>query len=129
MKIEIQISDDLYTRYELQARAGSRNVKLELADRLARFIDAALPDRVLLVRKKERQELEALLGQVSLQSDSDLVERVKRLAALSIGEVKLQFTPAQLTEMKRRAEKNKRTFQEELAVSVRSVQSLVFDRV
>jgi hypothetical protein len=129
MKIEIHIADDLYTRYELQARAGSRSVKLELADRLHRFVDAPLSDRILLIRKVERQALEKLLGDASLQTDTDLVARVQRLADLAIGEVKLSFTPAQLTEVKRRAEKNKRTFQEELAISVRSVQSLVFDRI
>jgi len=128
MKLEIQIPDELYARYELQARARSISVKREIQERLDHFIDAPATDRVILVRTTARQQLEKILN-CSLLDDTDLASRVDRLAHLEIGEVHVDFTPGQLQEMAVRARKNARSFKEELAMSVRSVQSLVFDRV
>lgn len=128
MKIEIQIPDELYARYELQARSRDYAVKRELSERLQAFVEAPPKDRVILLRRHTREAIEKILN-CSLLSDEELVDRVTRLAQLSIGEVRLEFSPGQLAEMKRRADKNGRTFEEELKISVKSVQSLVFERL
>lgn len=128
MKVEIQISDELFARYELQSRARGISVKRELQERLEKFIDAPATDRVVLVRGHIRNEFEKLLN-CSLSDDVDLLARVNRLASLSIGEHRLEFTPGQLAELKIRADKNGREFLDELKIAVKSVQSLVFDRI
>lgn len=111
MKIEIQLDDDVFAAYQADAHRRKVGVVHLLAEQLERFRDYSTLDRVVVVGPDERQELEDLFHQ-QVRDAAHLVQLAGRLAEVKIGTVRVDFSPAQLEELKRRAEGSGKTVQQ-----------------
>lgn len=114
MKFTIQTTDDVYDAYSAQADdmgAHGQTVTPEelMADRLTRFAAVAPGDRIIVIDPKSRQELETVLSGGSLLSAEDLINKVKMVISISIGDIRLDFTPGQMRELQNIARRNGRT--------------------
>lgn len=110
MKTTIQMTDDIYDAYtsaaEGMAGLGKTLTPEEImVDRLARFKDISPSDRVIVVDPKVRNRLEEILSGGSLKDAEDLLKKVEGLADIRIGEIRIEFTPAELRKMKHWATK------------------------
>lgn len=114
MKILLRIPDELADAYEEMAHRngnGSANLEEILVAQLERFKCVHAMDRVVVVKSKTRDELEALFGGDQLKDDEDLLNRTRALADIQIGEVRVNWSPAQLAELRRYAARNDRSVQ------------------
>jgi len=98
-------------------------IKVRLAD-LAAQSPTATPGLTLTLIQCGR--LEETLGIGATRSFEQLVKAVERLAAIKVGEIKLPFTPGQLTELKHRAEKRGRTIEQEMKAVVDRIRDELF---
>jgi len=80
----------------------------------------------LLIPADQTAALVDILGLGACQSPKFLLDAVKRLADLKIGDVSIQFTPGQLEELARKAEKNGHSVQAEVERIVAHLSSEVF---
>lgn len=115
MKLLLRIPDELADAYEAMAtRNGGGQASLEeiLVAQLEKFKTVHAMDRVVVVGSKARDELEALFGGDQLKGDIDLLNRVKELANIQIGDVRVEWSPTQLAELKRYASRNERSVQQ-----------------
>lgn len=130
MKIELHIPDELYDVYD--GYAGARDIDDVLLEQLERFQGAHPQDRSLLISPRIREQLEKLLPMhpgPHLYDDVDLLERVKVLASISIGNVRLDFTPAQYEALKNYSDRQGRTLEELVQSTVLRMQELFFDNI
>lgn len=131
MKLTLSLPDDLYEHYlKKHCRGNPAKLPSLALSILQRFKEVREEDRVLIVMPEDRGRLEALLPAnpgPSIPSASDLVRRVEMLASMQIGEVKIPFTPNQLEELKRRAERNGKSLQEYSEDTAMRIGSLFFD--
>lgn len=111
MKLEIQVDDDVFKAYQREAGRRKISPAALMAEQLARFQSYSTVDRVVVVGPEARERLEQIFAR-QLQDDKALVGLVERLAELRIGSVRVEATPAQLEELKRLADKEKRPFKE-----------------
>jgi hypothetical protein len=118
MKLTLSIPDDLYEEYQGEAMRSRIGVTTLLVDRLLRFKGAKTQDRTVLIETPERVRLETLLGYGSLLSGPDLVEKVQRLADCHIGEIRVDFSPAEWQEIAQRAMRRGISVQEEVSQTV-----------
>lgn len=102
--IDTATTNGLLTRYDLVQEAG-----LQLTQ-----TDCAL--------------LERTTGLGSTRSVPELVQAVERLATLRIGEVRIDFTPGQLTEIHHRAQKRGITVEQEISRIVDRIKEELFYR-
>lgn len=133
MKLILHIPDDLYEHY-LQHQAGRRETKINkvIVDQLERFKAVQPDDRIVLVLPDARATLEDLLPGnpgPSLNDSDDLLARVRLLASLGIGEHRFNFTPAQMEELKVRAERMGTSLEELHKQTVQRMESDYFMRV
>jgi hypothetical protein len=82
--------------------------------------------RYLVVDPHTLDQLELRLGGGSLLSALDLWAKVDRLAAISYGHVHLDFTPGQLEEIGRRAERLSLTPEQLITRTVKKMEELFF---
>lgn len=71
-------------------------------------------------------QIEQTTGIGTTQSAAKLVPAIERLARISIGTIKIEFTPGQLEEIKRRATKRGITVKQELQRCVDRVKDEIF---
>ncbi len=81
---------------------------------VARFIGEDPRARMIILTGDQREKLEQIFGGGDIKTPADLVSKVQRLAALKIEGVDIKFSTGQLEELKRRAEKNDRTLEQEV---------------
>lgn len=115
MKLTIQIPDDLYEVYAAhlsKALAGKATIEDLLAHQLERFKEVSPSDRVVVILPPERSRLEALLAGGSILDGRDLAEKVQRLADIQIGEVRVDFSPGELKNIRTFATKNRKPVQQ-----------------
>ena len=74
------------------------------------------------------RRLEETLGIGNGRDPHALVEAVERLATITIGTVRVSFSPGQLDELAHRAKKRGRTVEQELRAAVDRVQDEIFHR-
>lgn len=82
----------------------------------------------LTLTREECRRLEATTGLGSTGSGPALCAAVERLAAIEVGEVKIEFTPGQLEEIAYRAKKRGRTVFDELSAVVARIKDELFHR-
>lgn len=70
--------------------------------------------------------IEGLLGPGAAQSEADLMHAVLTWAGITIGDVRLTLTPAQLAEVQYRAQKNGRSVADEMTAAIALIQDQVF---
>lgn len=125
----LQLPDPLYQALEDKAKQAQTTVDKLIVWYLDTFAAAKKGDRFLVLDNAQRAEMEKTLGDVYLGSGSDLLQRVVALAALQIGDVKIQFTAAQWSELKRRANRTGITVEEECKSIVKGMQDMFFSGV
>ena len=131
MKLTLTIPDEVYEAYE--AQAARLNGKAAAADMirttLDRFKHVHAADRVVVVDSKSREKLELLFGGSQLVSGEDLMNRVKALADLEIGSIKVEFSTAQWRIMKGFATRHGRTIQDIVSSIVSDIKYQLLNRV
>lgn len=70
--------------------------------------------------------LERTVGIGNARSGPDLVSAVERLAAISIGSIRIDFTPGQLAELQARAVKRGRTVEDEIRAVIHRIEDELF---
>lgn len=80
----------------------------------------------LLLPRTVCVQLEQTIGIGTTQSAAKLIPAIERLARISIGTVKIEFTPGQLEEIKHRASKRGITVKQELQRCVDRVKDEIF---
>lgn len=134
MKSTIQITDDLYDHFLSQAeemqRAGQSVTAEEvMADRLSRFKEVLPTDRIVVIDPKNRARLEALFGGGSLQDAPDLVSRVEKLADVRIGEIRIDFTNAEVRRLHNWAKRAGRPVEALIKETTEQIRLHLFDFV
>ena len=125
MRVTIQMPDDLYDLYAKRAEATNERPSSYLSHVLKAFQQADVDDRIIIIRKIQRQRLEELFARPVI-SDEDLVRQVERILTLSIEGVELRFTPGQKAEIKRVAERNNLSYEEQVKRTVRGMEQAFF---
>lgn len=80
----------------------------------------------LVLPRETCVQIEKTTGIGTTQSVEKLVAAIDRLARVSIGSVRIEFTPGQLEEIKHRAEKRGITVKQELQRAVDRVKEEIF---
>lgn len=130
MRVQIQISDDVYDLYLSYATRLSGKVAVEdiLRAQLEQFAKVCPTDRIIVVDARNRASLEQLLPSGgSLRDAADLVDRVDRLARIDVGEVRVPFTPPELAELALRARRQNRPIQRLVEEAVASFHERYFN--
>jgi hypothetical protein len=98
VKLLLDIPSDIYHRYVSQA--GKGEVEDLISDRLTSCVDHTAA-KGLYLNDPSRRSLEVLLGR-NFNTADDLVESVRKLAALRFPEVEIALQPQLLTRLKTR---------------------------
>ena len=88
--------------------------------RYEQVVDGITLDRATCVR------IEATTGVGTARSSPELEKAITRLASISIGEVKIAFTPGQLDELQHRARKRGFTIEQELQRVIDRIKDEIF---
>jgi len=135
-RAQLDLDAELYDHYSAQAtklNAGSRNGHVSpetlMVAQLLRFAHVPPGERVLVVDGESRDKLEHILSGGALRDGADLYEKVQRLADVQIAGIRCEFTPAQLSQLKRYATRNLISPEEALKRVVRQMESNFFDWV
>lgn len=129
MKIPLEISDELYQEFCKIAESDSLERVTDLVKTYLEYwvkIDPRAP--YLVVSPEARGKLENILSGGDLKGGDDLVMRVDQLARMEIGGVRVQFTPAQIAEIKSKAERNGDTLQSYTEKLVNQMAGFFFGR-
>ena len=104
--MRIQIPDATAAVYEKYAESSGKTLDQTVNAQLVRF--AALPpgQRVLTLAVGD---VEAILGGLPVHDGKDLLHRISQLASISFHAIKLDFSPAQLSELEHRATRQGKT--------------------
>lgn len=134
MRLSLQMPDEVYDAYAAQAatlasRGSARSASPEdmMVSQLQRFAKVAPMDRVIVVDSASREALENLLTGGNLTSGPDLLQRVKHLASLEIGNIRVEFTDRQFETLKNYASRNRITPEDAAVAVVRGMQDSFFD--
>jgi hypothetical protein len=128
MRLTLHLPDDIGEEYERQAKARRITLSKVIAQQLARFVKVDTHDRIIVVDRVNRTRLERILSTGGhLQDADDLVQRVLRVAQLSIEGIDLEFSPAEKEQIALRAKKNRITPEAELARVVNDMKYKFFD--
>lgn len=113
MKIALHFSDEVYDQYVRQASDLRQPIEQVMQERLQTFLALTPKDRYLILTGEPLQQLEDQFG-LALQRPDQLLVRVQRLAALLIGEHRIEFTVGQWEELQHRAKKRGLTVAQEI---------------
>lgn len=118
--ITIQPGDWLISRGAVTvdwARAGALDEKYD------EIVEGELRIPLNVVKR-----IEATTGIGTAHDPYALLDAIERLASISIGTVRVEFTPGQLAEIKHRASKRGHTVEKELQIAVDRVKDEIFHR-
>lgn len=104
MIVTVEIDEQTWkTLMDRAVTKDPKGISAAAAKVLGRFADVPQSDRVIILRAPERRQLEEVVG-TTLDSPAHLVDFVRRLSAVKIGEVAYPLTVGQtiaLTEQAR----------------------------
>lgn len=130
MRLQLELSDDLYESIVIQANARKQSPEEEIKSRLNRFIEVPLTERVILLRSDIRGHLEERLCKGGHIIDANhLLKLVKDLADVSIGKVPVAFTPNEVEELHRRARKRGVPVKDVVEATVKGMHDLFFTTI
>ncbi len=101
----IQIDDAVVKKYLPEADRAKIPVEKLLARVLTKFADIPVNQRVVGLTGEHLEEVERLLGLGSTQNATTLMAAIRAWAGITLGDIRLDFSPAQLEELALRAEK------------------------
>ena len=130
MKLNIQIPDEVYECYERMAERTNGGVSPPevLAAQLDRFKGVFATDRCVVIESKDRQRLEAMLN-TQLVTSEDVVKKVQLLSDVQVGEVRIDFSPAQLRQIKNFATRHRRSTQDIIKTLAGDIKFELLNRV
>ncbi len=105
----VSLSDATIAKYQEAATRAKVPLESLLERQLARFGDTPVTHRLLVVQGPQLEALEKTFRGGYLKSADDLVARVHAWAGVTIGHIRLDFSPAQLEEIAVRATKQGKT--------------------
>ncbi len=135
MIVKLQIPDEVWESYDRLsnqlAQASPHPVSPEelMASQLDRFQLLNPTDRVFVIDSRTRSQLEQITGGASLKDAPDLLSRVLKMASISIGDIRLDFTPGQLLQLKTFAGRNHRPVDDVVRDVVKQLEWQFFDQV
>lgn len=105
----VQIDDAVALRYQQAADKARVPLAKYLERQLTKFGEIPVGQRVLVLTGEGLEEVDRLLGLGSTQNPIAFLAAVRNWAGITIGGIRLDFTPAQLAEIAYRAEKQGKT--------------------
>jgi len=125
--MRITIPDDLADA--LQALIPEKPLEEIVVFQLSRFASVNPTERIICIRKADRQALEKVLKNGSVSTAGELLAAVTRRANITIGGVAIEYTGAQLREIEKRARKNRVTPEVMLRDIATETSKLMLDEV
>ena len=125
--MRVTIPDDLADA--IQALLPEKPLEELVVFQLKRFATINPKDRIIVIHKEDRQELEKVLKHGSISSASELLAAVVKRDKMTIGGIAIEYTGAQLREIQKRARKNKVTPAVMLADIAKETSKLMLDEV
>jgi hypothetical protein len=122
----IHLDDDLYAAYAAAATAAKRPVREVIEGQLLRFLPYPPTRRSVVLSEDTLATLEALFRGGSLDTEAKVVERMQAWAGITIGHVRLDFSPEQLREVGVRATKQNKAPREVVEDIVAQLQDQFF---
>lgn len=129
MKVSLTLPDNIAEIYQSYAQALRRPLPDILAAQLSLFVTANPKERSLLVGPESRRELEILFAGVPISSVQMLLEKVRGLASVSFGPIRVDMSSAQMKELEKRAKRNNRSVVQEVHAIYRALAGQFFDAV
>lgn len=126
MRITLTIDDETYEKFKLHAQKHVRAESI-MQSVLTNTADMEFNSRYIVVDSLARQKLEEVLA-VHVHTALDLVDKVKRLADLRIGNVNLPLSPSELTELKERAKQLNLPFEDYLGQILDSIKPYILNQ-
>lgn len=106
MDITIRVPDDVAAQYKIYTTEGDQahgTVEQVMAAQLTRFASCPPAMPYVLIPPGAKRELEEAMNSLPILSGEDLIEKVRALAGVQVGDTRLGFTVAQLAELKSKA--------------------------
>lgn len=126
MKLQLNVPDSLYETYSKQAESEvPSEVAAFMLARLDHFQGVDPRKGWLHLDVDSREKLEKITAG-SIPTVEVLLHRVEALGGVNIANIRLEFTPAQLGEIKRRAEKNGESAEASVKRIVKMMEGLFF---
>lgn len=125
MILRTTLPDGLGDAIERRA-ADEGKAKDLLVQQLLRDAMALPRGRMLALDAVGLEQLEKILGGGSVLNQQDLALKVQRLAGITYGNIRLDFTPSQLEEIARRAERLSLTPEELVRRTAQKMEELFF---
>lgn len=126
MKLTISLPDDLYDEITVKSKESKLNLNDWLVKRLLATKDLDLAARFVLLSGDSLIETEAALDSNHLTSSDAFLSALKKRLTISFGGIDLKLSVGELAELTRRAERNRRTPEEELKYAIQIVKPLIF---
>lgn len=122
IKVLLRVPELLFDAYERLAEQVQSKQRLSVEEmmmaQLERFKESNPVDRIVIIDGASRAILERMLGGGQLKNGVDLVKKVEKLTDIKVEGVRIHFTIAQLTELKRRAAQDDRNIEQVLEAIV-----------
>lgn len=101
----IQLDDVIALKYQQAADRAKVPLGKLLERQLARFASVPVGQRVLVLTGDPLEQMDRLLGLGSTKDPAALLGAVQAWAGITIGDIRLEFSPSQLAEIQHRADK------------------------
>lgn len=101
----IQLPDPIALKYQQAAATARVPLEKYLERQLTKFAEVPSGQRVLVLTGDAVEEIDRLLGVGSTTSALALLAAIRAWAGITLGSIRLDFSPAQLDEIALRAEK------------------------
>ena len=124
--MKVSLPDDLCER--LQALDPKTPLDGILRSQLERLGDLAPLTPALILAGPELSRLHELLGMGAIRNPQTLVVAVQRLCDIKIGQIRVDFTPAEQAELKERAKRTGRSVAQEVEAVVRGMHEQFFSQ-
>jgi hypothetical protein len=125
--IRVQVNEDGMTRLHDLAVARGKDPEAVAHEILrAALKDLPTDGRYVVVSGLDLEGLETILSGGSVLNALDLLRKVERLAGITFNNIRFEFTPGQLEEIQRRAERLGLTAEELCRRTVRKMEELFF---
>ena len=107
MELTLQIPDNVYAAYKKHSNEQHKPETL-IVENIIHFASTKDGKRWLLVPPVQREMVEKLLGKGHITSPHQLVDRIEQRMRVSLGDITLKLTDAQLQKIKRMAVRQKK---------------------
>lgn len=105
----VQIPDDVALRYQAAADAARQPLAKILERQLVKFAGVPVAGRVLVLTGEALDTTERILGLGSTVTSAAFVLALRGHAGITIGDIRIDFSPGQLAEIQHRAEMQGKT--------------------